>query len=470
MNSEAKLPCSWPVTCHTAYVGNGSTFVAIKGYTQDGVAFIPEALKKGARTIVVAHDAIVSDEMQMAIVQHNATLQVVDDARKALATLSAQAHGYPADKLQIIGITGTKGKTTTAFLVHHLLNQAGIKAALISTVHNQIGETIYKKVLTTPQPDYLHMFFALCIEQGVTHVVMEVAAQALSLHRVHGVAFAVGAFTNIAHEHMEFYASMQEYFQAKARLLEHMKADATVVCNGDDAWLGELVLPESIRHISIQMHQIAVASVDPIAFSYQGHMFKVPALIGRFNIYNACMSSAIAQACGISVASIEQAFLTFTGVKGRLQKHVMPNGAMCYIDYAHTPDSYAQVLQLLSAMTDHLIVVFGCSGGKDMFKRPKMGAIAVTYAQHIILTADNPAHEDPMAICHDIMAGIAMHEKKRVVCELDRAQAIALAYAMSKKGSIIAILGKGPDEWQIEGDKRYFFSDTATVQQLEGTP
>jgi UDP-N-acetylmuramoyl-L-alanyl-D-glutamate--2,6-diaminopimelate ligase len=458
------LPEIWRVACHTDHVGHGTTFVAVRGQTTDGAEYIAQAIAKGATRVVVADDVQLADAAQRIIAEKSVELIRVKDTRLALAQLSAAAYDFPAQKLSIIGITGTKGKTTTAALLYHILTSAGIKAALISTVENKIGDHTFKAPLTTPQPDYLHMFFDVCAKNGVTHVVMEVAAQALTLHRVHGIQFDAGIFTNFSHEHLEFYQTMDDYFAAKCLLRSYMKRGAPIILNSDDAALQRFVYEHSVP---ISLHDIAVEHISPIEFTANiaGEMYSVlaPSVMGRFNIYNIVYALHCAHYLGIAKQDILQALATFSGVKGRLQKHELADGASCYIDYAHTPDSYMQVLSLLRSMTDHLIVVFGCGGLRDKSKRPIMGGIAASIADCVVLTSDNPRTEDPLEIIAQIKSGVATHDEHKIVEAPDRAQAIAYACARAPKKGIVAILGKGPDEYQIIGATRYYFSDAQTV-------
>lgn len=460
-----KLPEIWPVTCHSDYVGPESTFVAIKGMQYDGKDYIKQAVKKGASTIVIAQHVQLSVELKQLLDEKNVTITRVENTRKALAHLSAQAYNYPAQNLIIVGITGTKGKTTTAHLMHHVLHEVGIKAALISTVENRINDTIFMAPLTTPQPDYLHMFMHVCIKQGITHLVMEAAAQALSLHRLDGILFHIGIFTNFAHEHLEFYPNLDEYFKAKCQLLDQLKAKAPLIVNADDAQYSKLTSQYS-NIIPFRLKQLeALLFVPKIIFVYHKQLICTPQLMGTFNVYNILAALHALEYLDIPLKHSALALKSFTGIKGRLQRHELPNGAICYVDYAHTPDSYQQVLSLLRNLTHKLIVVFGSGGGRDRLKRPIMGSIASRYADHIVLTSDNPRHEDPQMIVLDIMTGIDMQQKVHI--ELDRARAVEYAYTLSNKESIIALLGKGPDEFQCIGNKRYFFSDTQTVNNLE---
>ncbi|MFC1845617.1 Mur ligase family protein, partial [Candidatus Dependentiae bacterium] len=226
MSSDTLMPKTFPVACHTSRVGPGSTFVAIKGEKHDGISYISRALASGASTIAIQQDVNLSDDVLKDIERAGASLQRVSNTRKALATLSAQAHGNPAQQLRIIGVTGTKGKSSTVFMLEHILQRAGYKTALLSSVYNKIGDEITSSSLTTEHPDYLHGFFALCVDAGIEFVVMEVAAQALSLHRVEGIEFDGVLFTNFAKEHGEFYKDLDSYFDAKRLLFGQLKQGA----------------------------------------------------------------------------------------------------------------------------------------------------------------------------------------------------------------------------------------------------
>lgn len=463
------LPKTWRVACHTDQVGLGTTFVAVHGQNTDGTLFVAEAIRKGASRIVISSDAQLSVQAELLIKEKKIDCVRVANTRLALAQLSAEAYNFPAKRFKFVGITGTKGKTTTATLLHHILHSADKKVALISTVENKIGNQVFKAPLTTPQPDYLHMFFDRCLQEGVELVVMEVAAQALTLHRVHGIQFDVGVFTNFAHEHLEFYASMDDYFAAKCLLREHMQPGASIIINGDDSALQAFAYDHLIR---VMLQDIAVKSVASIEFAgaVDGEDLTVcaPFMMGQFNVYNILYAVYAALLLGVTRQDVLQAITTFTGVKGRLQKHALPNGATCYVDYAHTPDSYTHVLSLLRSMTDHLIVVFGCGGLRDKSKRSIMGGIAAAIADCVVLTSDNPRTEDPLEIIAQIKKGAAVQDMHKIVEVPDRAQAISYACTQTTRGSIVAILGKGPDEYQIIGATKHYFSDVETVKCYVG--
>lgn len=466
MNSY--LPKTFLVTSHTKYVGQGSTFVAIKGQKENGVTYITHALEKGATTIVVAHDELLSNEIVQALASHQAKLVRVANTRQALAQLSAQAYNFPARKLKIIAITGTKGKTTTSWMLAHFFKQAGLKTALLSTVRNRILDTEFQSELTTPQPDYIHAFLQACVAREVEWVVMETAAQAASLYRIDGIEFDGAIYTNFSSTHAEFYARVEDYFAAKKQILEQVKASCPIILNGDDSKVFALqhYFPNAYCTYENGVYRICKTNVG-IAwqYAYQGRLynFECPSLIGSFNISNFAMAITLALKCSLSISDLQTFCKTFTGVPGRLERYQLPNGASCFIDYAHTPSSFTAVLSLLRNMTQQLIVVFGAGGERDRSMRPQLGDIASTLADAIVLTMDNPRSEQVTDIITDILAGIDQSYKQKVLVEVDRARAIEKAYTISQPGAIIALLGKGPDEYQIIGTQKLPFSERAIV-------
>lgn len=472
-----KLPTIWPVTCHSNHVGEGSAFVAIKGQNLNGIDFIPEALSRGAKTIIIESGVNLASDIERLILDAGARSVRVDNPRLALAQWSARSHDWPARKLKIIGITGTKGKTTTACVLHHILRTDGYAAALISTVYNKINDQRFDASLTTPQPDYLHMFFNECVKQGIEYVVMEVAAQALSLHRVHDLWFDAVAFTNFGHEHSEFYGTFDAYFNAKVELLCQAKPGAPILINADDQRVSTL----SKRFKKAQTFSLKNKQADfyvhldradenlsgAIFHAYESMSFICSALLGDFNGANILVAASIAINIGISMTSIAKACATMPALPGRLERYVLRDNIQYVIDYAHTPESYEHVLSLLRTKTHYLVVVFGAGGARDTLKRPIMGAIAARYADCVLLTTDNPRMEDPVGIIADIMSGIEGAQKNKVIVELDREKAIKKSYQLAKKGGIIALLGKGPDEYQLINNIKIPFSEKAIIQQLE---
>lgn len=473
MNAPVTLPKIWPVSCHTDYIGKNSTFVAIKGQKQDGIDFVPLALQKGARTIVAEYTADISPEIIQAIKDAEAQLTFVPNARRSLALLSASAWNNPADKLKIIGITGTKGKTTTSWLLHHILASSGYKTALLSTVKNKINDQEFVTQLTTAHPDYLHAFFHACVNAGIEYVVMEVAAQALSLHRTVGLEFDGIIYTNFAQSHGEFYSTEWEYFEAKKLIFEQAKTNAPLFINADDEKLAPLLA--QYRPISFGLNaDIHASSVEnsingiraEIKWGSKIVAVHCPALIGSFNLYNILAATGMALQLGASSDSISSALKTFSGISGRLERYDLRQGAVCFIDHAHNPLSFGAVLPLLRSLTDHLIVVAGAGGDRDTQMRPVLGRLMADYADYIFITTDNPRSENPADIIAAIYAGVPADKKNNVTCELDREVAIKKAVALAGKNSIIALLGKGPEQYQIIGTQKIPFSEKNIILHL----
>jgi UDP-N-acetylmuramoyl-L-alanyl-D-glutamate--2,6-diaminopimelate ligase len=446
---------TFPVTAHSNYVQQDGTFVCIKGSSDDGTRYIADALASGARIIVIEETQALSPQIETLIKKYNATIKTVKNARIALAELSAEVAGYPAKKMHSIAVTGTKGKTTTCFILKHLLTKLGKNCALISTVHNQINDTIYPSQFSTAQPDYLHAFLKECVNQKIEWVVVEAAAQALSVNRLHTLVFDGAIYTNFSQEHGEFYASMHDYAQAKSLLINHLKEHAPLILNGNDP----VVAACAKKHAnSILVHE------------NQLPVYNYPeSLLGIYNHYNAYM--AMSSLISLGLAKTFQELLPllddFAPVPGRAEKYILKNGALAYIDYAHNPSSVTAVLSALRTKTDDLIVVMGCSGNREKEKRPIMGHEAARIADVFYATIDNPRFENTTDIINDMLSDIAPRDMSKIIVEEDRAKAIQEACKRSKNGSIIAILGKGPDEYMDIAGTKYPFSEKAILSTFQ---
>ena len=462
------VPKKFPVTCHTRHVGPGSTFVAIKGHKTDGNIFIDQALEAGATTIVVQHPFKPCDFLRKHEAK-NIIITMVPNTRQALATMSSNALGNPAASLKIIGVTGTKGKTTTTYLIEHILRTNGHKTAMLSGVVNKILDREEESSLTTPESDYLHMFFAECVKQGVEYVVMEVSSHALSLYRTHGIMFDATVFTNLALEHLDFYDTIDQYFAAKMMLFEQVKPEGPIVINADNGWgIQALEKIEARQPIASSLEDVIIEhnSLDGLILKIENLAIKTPALFGEFNAENIYQAYLLSTKLGVSPEIIQQALATFPGVPGRLQAHRLTNGAYALVDYAHNGSSFDAVLSTLLPLTENLIVVFGCGGNRDKMRRTLLGHYAAAYADTIIITDDNPRFEKSEAIINDILDAIPAEKRSDVICEPDRHKAIARAAALAKPDSIIALLGKGHEtSYQVEG-KQYFFNDLQEIKKF----
>lgn len=472
--NKIQLPLIYAVTSHSEHVGKDTTFVAMKGQKTDGMYYIISALERGAREIVVQNDVQIPALVEQEIIEAGATLIRVPDCKKALSELSAQKNGFPSQKLKIIGITGTKGKTTTSHMIYQLFQSAGYKTALLSTASKLILDQEIILELTTPQPDHIHTFLRTCVENDVQIVVMEVSAQSLHLHRIATIEFDEIVFTNFSYEHLEFFKDMDEYFAAKCLLFKQLKKDGVVFVNYDDPY-GRILCdkhPEYKKYSFEDSHAdlYAQASIEgnvTLDVYENGVKYHIPTrLYGTFNSYNMLAAISVARAFQISFEKIIAGADTIKLIPGRMERYELQNGAACFIDYAHNPSSYEAVLSTLRNMTDHLIVIFGAGGARDRGRRPMMGKIADQFADVVILTADNPRDEDPEEIINDIVRGFSADTKLTVLREIDRERAIEMGCQMSRKGTVIAILGKGNDEYQIVGDLKFVFKERAIIQQF----
>ena len=463
----------YPVTAHTDFVGAGSTFVAIPGAKTDGLNYISLALQKGATTIVVEQGVLLSQELSDLVEAFGAQIIFVPNCRKALSQMAAQALDFPAKKLKIVGITGTKGKTSTAYMVYHMLHALGKKVALISTVEKRIESDYVTISLTTPLPDQIHIFLDECVKRSIEYVVMEVSAQALTLQRLEGIEFEAGVFTNFSHEHLEFYDDLQQYFKAKTLLVPKIKNPKNMFINIDDKH-GQVLHqenPECSSFSLVDKNATLYGCAHPqspevsVHVKIDGNTYDVyTPLLGQFNVYNLLGVLGLVQALGISIADVRWSLKGLQHVPGRMEQYILQNGSRCFIDYAHNPSSFEAVLSTLRSMTSHLIVVFGAAGNRDKQKRPLMGSVAQKYCDVVILTSDNPRDENPVLIAKEVETGFDFDKPFELYRELNRVKAIEFGYELTKKGSILAILGKGRDEYQIVGDLTFPFKERSIIK------
>ena len=470
--SKLFLPKSFSVASHTDNITSGSIFVAIDGYKQNGFDFIDLAIKRGAVRVVLHKDANISALIPK---YPNIKFTLVENTRKSLAILAAKKLNLPVSKLKIIGVTGTKGKTSTTFLIEYLLQKAGHKTALLGTIKNTILDQEIESSQTTMGSDWLHVFFNECVKAGVEYVVMEVSSHALSLERVYGFEFDIACFTNLAAEHMDFYEDLESYFEAKSILFSQIKQCGMAIINVDDEWGKKLkaslkrknlklISFGKNRNVFIKKNDLSGLNIEILS---DGKTFKLgSSLFGEFNAHNLSMAFFVCKSLGIDNNLMLKNVSKFPGIPGRIQKHKLKNGAYAFVDYAHNPSSFEAVLRPLSVFSNNLIVVFGCGGDRDKTKRPFMGKIASLYGDKIIISNDNPRNEDPKLIISDILCGILPSKKEFTYVEMNRKDAISMAVELSKKGSIIALLGKGHENYYLVGDKKFYFDDYEEISKF----
>ena len=440
----------------------GDLFVAIRGYATDGHQYIGKALEQGAA-------AIVCEEAPA-----GAPAVVVENARRALAEIAANRFGHPADSMVMLGVTGTNGKTTTTYLVKHMLEDAGHKVGLIGTNQNLIGDEVVETERTTPESYELHALFARMRDAGCTHVIMEVSSHSLVLDRVHGIHFAVGAFTNLTQDHLDFHKTMEEYRRAKALLFTI--SDKGVI-NLDDPAAGAMLADAKCPCLTFSCEKDAAdltaknlkLHADGVEFvaATKGDLARVKLPIpGHFSAENALTALGIVLQLGMPLADAAKSLATATGVKGRVEVVPTDTDYTVLIDYAHSPDGVENVLRAVRGFTKgRVVALFGCGGDRDRTKRPKMGKIAADLADFCIVTSDNPRTEDPKAIIDDILEGMKGTKTPMQVI-VDRPEAIHWALAHAKKDDIIVLMGKGHETYQEVNHVKHHMDEREIVRDF----
>ncbi|HEY5257998.1 MAG TPA: UDP-N-acetylmuramoyl-L-alanyl-D-glutamate--2,6-diaminopimelate ligase [Candidatus Baltobacteraceae bacterium] len=441
----------------------GALFVALTGERLDARAFIPEAVRNGVSAIAV-------NELDEAALRDPAladvSVAIVGDTRRWLSRFAVAFYDDPARDLDIVGVTGTNGKTTTIQMVAAILDAAGKPCGTIGTIGAHFGTRTQPIENTTPFAHDLHAFFAQMRDDGARAVALEVSSHSLELDRVADVPFAVGAFTNLTRDHLDFHHTIEAYARAKHKLFE---ASARCVFNVDDAygkaWAAEFAPMRPVLTYSLSGGADLVATqIDSRAggstFSLDGMRFEVK-IAGRFNVANALCAIACARLLGVDDATAARGLAALDRVAGRMER--VPGDVEVVVDYSHTPDSLDNALRALRPSTrGRLTVVFGCGGDRDRGKRAQMGEIAARLADGIYVTSDNPRGEDPQAIADEILGGIGTHER---VVELDRRVAIRTAIARAAPGDAVLIAGKGHETYQIVGSEVLPFDDAAVARE-----
>ncbi|MFZ0389576.1 MAG: UDP-N-acetylmuramoyl-L-alanyl-D-glutamate--2,6-diaminopimelate ligase [Calditrichia bacterium] len=456
------------------YVGNlhydsrqvspGDAFVAIRGFQTDGHSYVEQAREKGAGVIFAEDDLKLGGDVSVVRVKNT---------RKAMPRLAANFFNHPERRLKIIGITGTNGKTTTAYLLYSILKQAQLRPGLITTIEYDDGERRQSAERTTPEALDLWRLFYKMNKNRLKSCVMEVSSHALSLHRVEGIRFQAAVFTNLGRDHLDFHGSPRNYFLAKRSLFEGMTEFQKVILNADDPFSeniarhteGEVFTYSMEKDATVRYlnHQPETEGMAVRLETPAGELMLESGLLGKHNIYNLMAAATTAVALGLRNEMILEGIKTAPGIAGRCQIFSLPKGGAVYVDYAHTPDALRQILQAaLETRPAQLLLVFGAGGNRDRGKRPEMGKAAEDYADRIFLTNDNPRGEDPQKIMEDIISGI--YDREKVSIMPDRAQAIRSALSAAGKNDVVVIAGKGHEKYQEIGSEKLPFDDVELVQ------
>lgn len=436
----------------------GFVFVAIEGFKTDGHRFIEDAVSRGAAAVVVEKQVTVPQGVSWAR---------IPDTRRGLALMAARFYGFPCDKMKVIGVTGTNGKTTTTHLVKAVYEAAGKKTGLIGTINNMVGDRVLPVKHTTPESVDLQKLLAEMAEEQVEAAVMEVSSHALALHRVEGCRFDLAVFTNITQDHLDFHRDMDDYLAAKMKLF----AGAGVsVINADDPHARQVIEAGAGKVITYGVEQNADIMARDINVTPGGVSFMVIGamgairvdlqLTGLFNMYNALAAFAVGTEEGFPPGDIKMALEKVEGVPGRFELVNKGQQFAVIVDYAHTPDGLKNILSTAREFTrGRLITVFGCGGDRDRTKRPLMGEIGTSMSDLAVITSDNPRTEDPEKIIEDILEGVTGVGNADYTVIQDRRSAIAHAIKSARPGDVVVIAGKGHETYQEINGQRFHFDD-----------
>jgi UDP-N-acetylmuramoyl-L-alanyl-D-glutamate--2,6-diaminopimelate ligase len=455
-------------------VRQGEAFVALKGRNTDGTAFAHQAIERGALGIVSEQPA--PDGVRVPWVR-------VSDGRVALAILAAEFYAHPSSDMRVVGITGTNGKTTTAYLLASVFEAAGVRCGILGTVAYRLGPSVADEreaARTTPEAPDVQALLREMVDRGCGACAMEVSSHALALHRVTGMRFAAGVFTNLTRDHLDFHADMDDYFRAKRRLFEMLPSDAPALLNVDDP-RGASLAEAGGRPVTYGIHRPADISPGPLSFSLAGLTFDIrtprgtvrvrSGLVGRPNVYNILAAVATATALDLPFDAIERGIGALAGVPGRFQLvSGASDGVTVVVDYAHTDDALRNLLETARPLTTgRLITVFGCGGDRDRTKRPLMGAVAGRLSDLIVITSDNPRSEDPARIIEEIQRGITADTRRDgaqgVLTIVDRRAAIAKAIELARPGDLVLVAGKGHEKYQVIDDRTLPFDDVEVARE-----
>ena len=468
-------------------VESGGGFIAIKGFSADGHAYIDQAVERGA--VAVFCERIVPGRETVSI--------PVLDGRRAMAAIAAEFYGHPSRQMTVIGITGTSGKTTTSYLIESMLKASGFSVGVIGTVNYRYNGKCFDNPVTTPESLDLQRILAAMHTAGVTHVVMEISSHALDLNRVHACDIDVAVFTNLSQDHLDFHHTMEAYWASKRRLFTHIlpasrgKTAVRAVINIEDpkgdALAGNLALPHLTTgnndraDVRTESAHVDLSGVSATIHTPAGGLRIRSALVGHHNLENILNAVGTATALGLGLEAIQAGIESLQSVPGRLERVSDPAGRrFVYVDYAHKPDALEKTLNSIKTVSQRRIIsVFGCGGDRDRAKRPIMGAIAARLSDLTVITSDNPRNEPPQQIIDQIVEGVRQvcdyryvplslkdgFSDKGYVVEPDRRKAIELSIRASDPGDTIFIAGKGHEPYQIVGTKKFPFDDRIEAEK-----
>lgn len=455
------------MTLDSREVRSGSLFAALRGTQTDGHAYLDQAIARGASVLLV-------EEYPGGQLPEGLSVVRVPDSARALGLLANHFFGRPSEKMALVGITGTNGKTSTVTLLYRLFQGLGYVCGLLSTVENRIDEEVLAASHTTPDAIQLNRLLAQMLDRGCSHVFMEVSSHAIHQQRIAGLKFRVGIFSNITHDHLDYHGTFQQYILAKKAFFDDLPADATALINLDDKRGRVMVQNTAARVMTYSLQQPADFKGRLLENSLEGLQLEINGiafysrLIGRFNAHNLLAAYACGSVLGEASAELLRVLSGLMPPEGRFDHVQGGAGITGIVDYAHTPDALEKVLETLCNLKpagSRIIVVVGCGGDRDRAKRPVMAKLAVTLGDQAILTSDNPRTEDPEAILEEMATGIPEDMVSKVLSITNRKQAIEAAVRLAGRKDIILVAGKGHEKYQEIKGQRFPFDDKAILQE-----
>ena len=445
------------ITADSRAVKPNSLFIALDGATVDGHNYIDKAVAAGAVAVIVSKPVTVSTDV---------CVITVNDTRQAMMVCVPYFFDYPANRMRMVGVTGTNGKTTTTHMIRHILKAQGFKVGVIGTVHIMIGDTSYPIHNTTPDVVDLQHILHQMVQENVEYCVMEVSSHALALGRVSGVEFDTAVFTNLTQDHLDFHKTLADYRDTKKKFFDSLDKTAFALTNVDDKNGGYMLQNTLARKCTYSLKTMADFRATVLENTFSGMLLRINekevwvSLIGKFNAYNLLAIYATAILLGEDSDQVLIALSQLTPVAGRFQYFVAADKRTLIVDYAHTPDALENVLETIRSIKQggqQLITVVGCGGNRDKGKRPIMAHIATMLSDKVVLTSDNPRDEDPETILREMEAGIRAEYQAKYMTVTDRRQAIKVACHLAKAGDIILLAGKGHETYQeVKGERSHF--------------
>ena len=456
------------ITSDSRQVQPGALFIAVEGICTDGHSYIGKAIEQEAA--VVVYDKPVIEEYFSRV-----TYVQVENSAIALALIASEWYGNPSERLQLVGVTGTNGKTTVASLLYGMFRHLGFRAGLLSTVCNYVNDEKYPTTHTTLDPITLNSFLRKMVDAGCTHAFMEVSSHAIHQKRVHGLHFAGGIFTNLTQDHLDYHKNMLEYRNVKKSFFDSLPSEAFALTNIDDKNGQVMVQNTKAKIYTYSVKNMADFKARIFEKHFEGTDIEIDGkhltmqFVGVFNVYNLLAVYGASRLLGLDEEDVLKTLSVLKPVAGRFQTLHSPKGFTAIVDYAHTPDAITNVLNAIHEVLDRkgsVITVVGCGGNRDKTKRPIMAREAVKLSDRVIFTSDNPRFEEPEDILNDMLAGLSEEEKADTLTIVDRREAIKTACALAKKGDVVLIAGKGHEDYQDVKGVKHHFDDREEVEKI----